>query len=317
VTPDPNVGITERDEEDEMANHRTPDGAARHHGVFDSAVRTTGIPAPRGTSVWTYGPPAPSAPLRIAEVAADVTAPARSAPHVPAPAGPAPLSPAYSWPAAAVTAAVASAPDPDAARRSAADDIASRATTTLIPSSPGARRSRSGPVFVDGSGRRARWFTGVAAATATLAAGYVGIVVTGALAGPTGPAGTAVPVTSGASLAPATPVLGPPPAAVEPSEVTTKKPASTGTTTPKRTTRATPKKVAPRVIAPVAPPVVPAPVVPPPAAPVVPPVPVAPATPPTTTKPGTGTGTGTGTTRKNRTGTAANAQAATPGTVSA
>jgi hypothetical protein len=238
---------------------------------------------------------------------------------VPVQAGPAPLSPAHAWPAVAVTTAVASAPDPHAPRRSAADDIASRATTTLIPSSPGARRSRSGPVFVDGSGRRARWFTGVAAAAATLAAGYVGIVVTGALAGPTGPAGTAVPVASGASLAPATPVLGPPPAAVEPSEVTTKKPASTGTTTPKRTTRVTPKKVAPKVIAPVAPPVVPAPVapvVPPPVAPVVPPVPAAPVTPPATTKPGAGTGTGTGTTRKNRTGTTA-ARTATPGTVSA
>jgi hypothetical protein len=163
-------------------------------------------------------------------------------------------------------------------------------------------------VFVDGSGRRARWFKGVAAAAATLAAGYVGVVVTGALAGPTGPAGTAVPVSSGASLAPATPVLGPAPAPVQPAEVTTKKPARTGTTAPRPTTRTTPKKVAPKVVAPVAPPVVPAPV-----APVVPPppAPAAPATPPTT-KPGTNTGKTTP--RPGRNGTTG--AAATPSTLS-
>jgi hypothetical protein len=343
----PGVPGTERDDEDEMANHRTPDGAARHDGAPGFPVRTTDIPAPRA-SLWTYGTPAPSALPRIADLPADVTAPARPAPPVspahawpapvaprqagapslspahawPAPvaprqAGPPSLSPAHAWPVPGVTAVVGSAADLDAARRSAADDIAARATTTLIPSSPGARRSRSGPVFVDGSGRRARWFKGVAAAAATLAAGYVGVVVTGALAGPTGPAGTAVPVSSGASLAPATPVLGPPPAVVEPAEVTTKKPARVETTAPKRTARTTPRKVAPKVIAPVAPPVVP------PVAPVIPRaparvVPAVPATPPATTKPGTGAGTGTGTTnpRRNGTGTTGNAAAATPGTLS-
>ncbi|MDT7744002.1 MAG: hypothetical protein QOE59_3080 [Actinomycetota bacterium] len=336
------VSAPNSDDEDEMANHRTPDGAAHHGGAPGFPVRTTDIPAARATSVWTYGTPAPALP-RFADVPADVTAPARPtaptspaptspaypspaypspaypwpAPVVPQQAGPAPLSPARAWPVPEVTAVVGSVSDLDAARRSAADDIAARATTTLIPSSPGARRSRSGPVFVDGSGRRARWFKGVAAAAATLAAGYVGVVVTGALAGPTGPAGTAVPVASGASLAPATSVLGPPPAVVQPAEVTTKKPAPTETTAPKRTTRTAPKKVAPRVIAPVAPPVVPAPVapvVPPPPAPVVPAVP---ATPPATTKAGTGTGTGTGTTtpRRNRTGTTGNA-ATTPSTLS-
>jgi hypothetical protein len=302
-----------------MTIHRAPEGVARHHRVLDSAVRTTNIPAPRATSMWTYGsaaPPARSTPFpRIADLPADVTAPARPAPVVPGQAGPAPLSPAHAGPAATVTAAAGSAPDPDAARRSAADDIAARATTTLIQSSPGAR-SRSGPVFVDGSGRRARWFKGVAAAAATLAAGYVGVVVTGALAGPTGPAGTAVPVASGASLAPATPVLGPPPAVVQPAEVTTKKPARTRTTAPKPTTRTTPKKVAPKIVAPVAPPVVPAPVapvVPPPApAPVVPAAPAAPATPPATTKPGTNGGKTAP--RPGRTGTTG--AAATPSTLS-
>ncbi len=325
----PGVGI-DRDDEDEMANHRTPDGAPRHDGAFGPAP-TTDIPAPRATPLWTYGTPAPAAAPRIADLPADVTAPARPAPRppihpgalapttlsphpaVPRQAGPAPLSPAYAWPASAATVAVRSTSD--VAGRSAADDIAARATTTLIPSSPGARRSRSGPVFVDGSGRRARWFKGVAATAATLAAGYVGIVVTGALAGPTGPAGTAVPVSSGASLAPATPVLGPPPPAVEPAEVTTKKPARSEATAPRKTTRTTPRKVAPTVIAPVAPPVVPAPVapvVPPPPAPVVPPAP-APVKPPTTTKPGTGTEKVTP--RPGRTGTAGTAATA-PGTLS-
>ena len=176
-----------------MANHRTPDGAAHHGGAVGHPVRPTDFPAPRATSVWTYGAPQAPSPW-ITDVPADVTAPARPAPSwpsVPAPvvprqAAPAPLSPAHAWPAPVGTTtatAVVSVPETDTARRSAADDIASRATTTLIPSSPGARQSRSGPVFVDGSGRRARWFKGVAATAATLAAGYVGVVVTGALAG--------------------------------------------------------------------------------------------------------------------------------------
>src|ERR1700712_2731756 len=139
----PGVGM-ERDDEDEMANHRTPDGAVRHDGATGFPVRTTDIPAPRATSVWTYGP-GPQAPSPwIADLPADVTAPALPAPPVPrAPAwpapvaprqgGPAPLSPAHASPVPGVTAVGGSAAPLDAPRRSAADDIAARATTTLIP----------------------------------------------------------------------------------------------------------------------------------------------------------------------------------------
>ncbi len=315
-----------------MANHRTPDDVTRRDSALDSAVRTTstGLISPRATSLWTYGAapvttssiPAPrtATPPSFPQIPGDVTAPAGPAPSptthrgpatippgyrsptalVPLQAGPAPLSPAHGWapPVLPTPAAPAVADESDVAHRSAPDEIESRATTTLIPSSPGARRSRSGPVFVDGSGRRARRFKGVAAAAAALAAGYVGVVVTGALAGATGPALNAVPVSSGASLAPATPVLGPAPAVVpkpvlaEPADVTTTKPARATTTTPKRTApRVAPKKVAPRVVAPVAPvvPAPPAPVVPAPAAPVAPTVPAVPAAPaaPTATNPTT------------------------------
>jgi hypothetical protein len=298
--------------------------------VTDSVAPTSSTVAlsPRATSLWTYGASALAAPRtttpppfpRIADVPADVTVPSRSsdavttrtpaAPLVPPQAGPAPLSPARPWSAPVVPLPAEGLTDSaDSAHRSAPDDIAARATTTLIPSSPGAR-ARSGPVFVDGSGRRARLFKGVAATAAALAAGYVGVVVTGALAGSSGPA--AVPVASGASLAPATPaitptpVLAPAPVTVQPAEVTTKKPAR-ATTTKKTTPRAVPPKAAPKVVAPPAP-VVPAPVAPvapvvPPPAPAAPVVPAAPATP--TTKNGTGQ---TGQTGRNR-------DRATPGTV--
>jgi hypothetical protein len=319
-----------------MANHRTPDGVMPRYTVLDSAVRTTHtvIPSPRATSAWTYGPPAPAVPAprtatpppfpRIADIPSDLTAPAWPTASRPVPVGPATrstplvaLSAARGWSAPATPSAplptqapAAQAPttqvtaraatpsgalEIDSALRSAPDDIAARATTTLIPSSPGAR-SRSGPVFVDGSGRRARRFKGVAAAAAALAAGYVGVVVTGALAGATGPAVGPVSIASGASLAPATPVLAPKPVLATPVEATAPKPARPAVTVKKKVTptRVVPKKVAPRVVPPPPAPVVKAaPVAPAPAPVVVPPpaAPAAPVTPPapvTTPKNGTG-----------------------------
>lgn len=254
-----------------MANHRTPDGVTRRYTAIDSPVRTTHTVPPSllAPPAWTYGPAAPAIPAprtggptalpRVAGVPADVTAPARPAP-----------APAPAPPADPVTEVVAEPAD-DAARRSGPDDIAARATTTLIPSSPGARRA-AGPVFVDGSGRRARRFKGIAAAAAALAAGYVGVVVTGALAGSTGPATSAVPVASLAPVLPPTPEIEPTPVIAKPAETTPKPARPTTTTKKKPTVTATPKKIAPKAVTPPTPaPVAPAPVVPAPAAPVTPP----------------------------------------------
>lgn len=280
-----------------MANHRTPDGVTPRYTALDSPVRTsrTVLLSPRATSAWTYGPAEPAIPAprtatpawlpRVADAPAGVTSPTRTTASrpmtvVPAQRRPAPVSPPHAWPAPVEP---VSPPAPttdvvDVAGRSAPDDIAARATTTLIPSSPGARRA-AGPVFVDGSGRRARRFKGVAAAAAALAAGYVGVVVTGALAGATGPAAGTDPVASGASLAPAlpaTPAIVPTPVVAKPSDVTTKPARPTTTVKKKTTARAAPRTVAPKVVTPPVPaPVAPAPVAP---APVVP-APVAPAAP--------------------------------------
>ncbi|WP_018332803.1 hypothetical protein [Actinomycetospora chiangmaiensis] len=147
------------------------------------------------------------------------------------------------------------------AGRSSSDDIAARATTTLIPNSPG-DRAKAGPVFVDGSGRRARRVKGLAAAVATVAAGYVGVVVTGALAGSTGPVAVGpTPVASGASLAPApavpAPVVPSPIVATPADATTTKAPVKKPATSAKK---AVPRTTAPRTVAPV--PVAPAPVAP-------------------------------------------------------
>ena len=239
-----------------MANHRIPDGAARRYTVLDSADR-----APQRVA---------ASPRAVAGRSAAVPAPRPAPPARPVPlaapgplAGPGPLAPRHPAPRTVAVAATS-------ARRSSPDEIAAMASTTLIPSSPGAR-GHSGPIFVDGSGRRARRFKGVAAAAAALAAGYVGVVVTGALAGPSGFVnGGAVPVAAGASLAPTgapAPAVVPSPVVATPADdvTTTTKKAKPRTTTKKAVPKATPKKVVPKVVPP--------PVVPKPVVPVVPPKP--------------------------------------------
>jgi hypothetical protein len=241
-----------------MANHRATDGTARRYTVLDSTDRMPfgSHPSPRTVTARTTAVPAP----RTALTARPRTVPgAPERRHAPEPV-------------TAVVAGPARRSDPAdlrgaTAQRSSSDDIEARATTTLIPNSPG-DRAKAGPVFVDGSGRRARRFKGLAVAAATLAAGYVGVVVTGALAGATGPVGGGpAPVASGASLAPApaVPAVVPSPIVATPADVTTK---ATAPTTKRPSTA---KKVVPRTTTPRK--VVPAPVVPPPAAPVTPAVP--------------------------------------------
>lgn len=252
-----------------MANHRATDGSERRYSVLDSTDRGQpgGHVSPHAATARPFSVPTPrtvaaprptlaaSGPRPDAEAVTRTTA---------VPAGPARRSTPEELRAMS-------------AQRSSADDIAARATTTLIPNSPG-DRAKAGPIFVDGSGRRARRFKGLAVAAATLAAGYVGVVVTGALAGATGPVGVGpTPVANGASLAPAAPSV---PAPVVPSPIVAT-PADV-TTTPKKAPvkkRTTTKKVVPRTTAPKK--IAPAPVVPVPA-PVVPVAPAQPVTPPAT-----------------------------------
>ncbi len=167
-----------------------------------------------------------------------------------------------------------------AARRSDPEEIAARATTTLISASPDLGRAArpaeaaapaalaapapvagAAPVFADRTGRRARrWRTAAIAATA-ICASYVGVVAVGAVAGPVGP--TSSPTLLPApTTAPPAPTAIPGPAAQNVAEV---EPTATSTTTrsARATTRSTPRtttpkaRVAPRpvVVAPV--PVVP------------------------------------------------------------
>ena len=165
----------------------------------------------------------------------------------------------------------------EAARRSDPDEIAARATTTLIEARPGPGRrvSHAGtghdltgagpvPVFADHSGRRARRLRAGAIAATALCASYVTVVAAGALAGPVGP--TAAPTLLPAPSSPA-PVVIPAPqldAQIEPEATTTTRAPRT-TTTRARATTTRPTRVPARVPA-TAVPVAPAPVAAAPAA---------------------------------------------------